>query len=144
MPTGLANRVLGVVLRAYPASFRAHYAREMLVTLRDQRRALPKSDRWSVARFWARSVADLLRSAAVERIASGRASAASLGRRGVLRSASGLVLLLLAVANVAYDLAHPTLTMGLQAILLTTLSALAGVGLLRRRRLTRVARNPES
>lgn len=134
MMTGLANRVLAVVLRAYPVSFRRDYAREVLLTLRDQRRALPDSDRWSVARFWARALADLLCAAAVERMASGRASAASLGRRRVLRSASGLLLLFGAVANVAYDVSQPKLSMGVQAILATTLSTLAGVGLLWRRR----------
>ena len=125
MAAGFANRVLAVVLRAYPVSFRAHYARELLVTLHDQRRALPKSDRWSVARFWARTLADLLRSAAVERIASSR---------GVLRGALGLLLLLCAIGNVAYDVSEPKLSMGVLAILLTVVSGVAGVGLILQRR----------
>ena len=134
MQSRLPNRVVAVVLRVYPASFRAHYARELLLTLHDQRRALPDTDGWSVAKFWARAVADLLRSAAVERIASSHASAASLSRRGVLRNASGLLLVFCAVGNVAYDLSEPKLSMGVLAILLTALSGLAGVGLLWRRR----------
>lgn len=134
MTTGLTNRVLVLVLRAYPASFRAHYAQEILFTLHDQRRALSDTDRWSVARFWARALADLLRSAAVERIASARAIVASLGSRGTPRIASGFVLLFFAIGNVAYDVSEPKLSMGVLAILLTTLSGLAGVRLVWRRR----------
>ena len=134
MVTGLANRLVAVVLRAYPASFRVHYARELLLTLHDQRRALTESDRWSVAKFWARALADLLRSAAAERIASSRTGVASVRRRGLLRSAVGLLLLSSAAGNVAYDLAEPKLSMGVLAVLLTVLSALAGVSLLWRRR----------
>ena len=134
MATGIARRVLAVVLRAYPASFRAHYAREMLVTLHDQRRALPDTSGWNVARFWARALADLLRSALIERIASGGASLALLGRRGAPRIVSGLVFLFFAVGNVAYDLAEPKLSMGVLAIALTMVSGVAGVGLLWRRR----------
>ena len=134
MVTGISSRVLAVVLRAYPAAFRAHYARELLVTLHDQRRALPDTGGWSVARFWARALADLLRSALVERIASGRASAALLGRRGALRIVSGSLFLSFAVGNAAYDLSEPKLSMGVLAIGLTMLSGAAGVGLLWRRR----------
>ena len=133
MVTGISRRVLAVVFRAYPASFRAHYAREMLVTLHDQRRALPDTGGWNVAKFWARALADLLRSAAVERIASGGASLSWLRRRGVLRIASGLLFLSFAVGNVAYDLSEPKLSMGMLAVVLTMLSGVAGVGLLWRR-----------
>jgi hypothetical protein len=135
--TGLANRVLAIVLRAYPASFRAAYARELLLTLRDQRRALSNTDGWGVAKFWARALADLLRSAAVERMTSGHARVASLGRRGALRVASGWLLLSLALGNVAYDVSEPKLSMGAFAILITAVSGLAGVRLVWRSRVAR-------
>jgi hypothetical protein len=122
--------VLGVVLRAYPASFRAHYAHEILTTLRDQRRALGSVRRWATATFWVRALIDLLRSAATERIAAARDRAP--GR--VARRFLGFLLVTFAVGNVAYDVAEPKLRMGVFAMLLTALSGLAGLALLWRRR----------
>jgi uncharacterized membrane protein len=127
--------VLGVVLRAYPAPFRAHYAHEMLVTLRDQRRALGSVQAWAAAAFWARTLIDLLRSAATERMCDAR-DRGSMAWGRVARRCLGVLLLGLAIGNVAYDVAEPKLRMGVLAMLITALSGLAGLRLLWRRRAT--------
>jgi hypothetical protein len=128
----LRDRVLGVVLRAYPASFRAHYAHEILTTLRDQRRALGRVRSWATAAFWARALLDLLRAAATERIADAR-ERASIAPGRVARRSLGVLLLAFAIGNVVYDVAEPKLRMGMLAMLLTGLSCLAGFRLLWRR-----------
>ena len=64
----LSDQVLAVVLRAYPGPFRAHYAHEILMTLRDQRRALGSVQSRATTAFWLRALIDLLCSAATERI----------------------------------------------------------------------------
>jgi hypothetical protein len=128
----VSDRVLGVVLRAYPAPFRAHYAHEILVTLRDQRRALGSVRRWAVVAFWARALIDLLRAAGTERIADAR-DRASTAPSPVARRVLGVLLVGLAIGNVVYDVTEPKLRMGVFAMLLTLLSGLAGLRLLWRR-----------
>jgi len=128
----LSDRVLEVALRAYPAAFRAHYAHEILTTLRDQRRAMGRVRSWATAAFWARALLDLLRSAANERIADAR-ERASIAPGHVARRCLGVLLVALALGNVAYDVAEPKLRMGILAMLLTGLSGLAGFRLLWRR-----------
>jgi hypothetical protein len=125
----LRDRVLGVVLRAYPAPFRAHYAHEILTTLRDQRRALGSLRLWATAAFWARAFIDLLRAAATERIADAR-DRASITRGRIARRSLGVLLVAFAIGNVVYDVAEPKLRMGVLAMLLTGLSGLAGLRLL--------------
>ena len=129
----LSDRVLGVVLRAYPAPFRTHYAREILTTLRDQRRALGSVRSSATAAFWARALIDLLRSATTERIADAR-DRASIAPDRVARRFLGILLLAFAIGNVVYDVAEPALRMGVFAMLVTGLSGLAGLRLLWRRR----------
>jgi len=129
----LSDQVLGVVLRAYPAPFRAHYAHEILMTLRDQRRALGSVQSWATAAFWVRALIDLLCSAATERICDAR-DRGSLARGRVARRCVGVLLVGFAIGNVVYDVAEPKLRMGAFAMLLTGLSGLAGLRLLWRRR----------
>lgn len=124
-----SDHVLGVILRAYPAPFRARYASEILMTLRDQRRALGSVRRSASAAFWARASIDLLRSAATERIADARDRTAATPRR-VARGCLGVLLVAYAIGNVVYDIAEPTLRMGWLAILVTALSGLTGLGIL--------------
>jgi hypothetical protein len=128
----VSDRVLGVVLRAYPAPFRAHYAHEILLTVRDQRRALGRVQHWAVAAFWTRALIDLLRAAGTERIANAR-DRAWIAPGVVVRRTLGALFLGLAIGNVVYDVAEPKLRMGVLAMLLTALSALAGLRLLGRR-----------
>ena len=132
----LSDQVLGVVLRAYPAPFRAHYAHEILMTLRDQRRALGSVQSWVTAAFWVRALIDLLCSAATERICDARDRGSIARGRRVVRHVFGVLLVGFAIGNVVYDVAEPKLRMGMFAMLLTALSGLAGFGLLRRRQQT--------
>ncbi|MEO8334983.1 MAG: hypothetical protein ABI664_08425 [bacterium] len=60
-----AERVFTLLLRAYPAQFRAAYGREMMVFFRDQRRAGE-----SGVRFWAECGWDVARSAPALRMES--------------------------------------------------------------------------
>jgi len=130
----LSDRTLGVVLRAYPAPFRAHYEHEILTTLRDQRRALGSVQAWAAAAFWARTLIDLLRSAATERICDARDRGSIARGRRVVRHVFGVLLVGFAIGNVVYDVAEPKLRMGRFAMLVTGVSGLAGLRLLRRRR----------
>ena len=134
----LTERLVALALRAYPAPFRDHYARQIIVTLRDQRRAMPNATSYRVARFWTRALVDLLRSAATERLDEARLRATSSSVRRVLRHTGGIVLVAYAAGNIAYDLSHPKLSMGVFAILVTTASAVGGLCLLWRRSRSRV------
>jgi hypothetical protein len=125
----LSDQVLGLVLRAYPPSFRAHYAHEILTTLRDQQRALGSLQSRATAAFWARTLIDLLRSAATERIADAR-DRASIAPGRVARRSLGVLLLAFAIGNVVYDVAEPALRMGVFAMLVTGLSGVVGLRLL--------------
>ena len=124
--------MVGVVLRAYPTEFRAHYAHEILTTLRDQRRALGSERYSATAAFWSRALIDLLRSAATERIADAR-DRPPIAAGHVARRFLGVLLVGFAIGNVVYDVAEPKLRMGVLAMLLTGLSGLAGLRLLWRR-----------
>ena len=59
----IAERVFAALLRAYPAGFRAEYAREMTQLFRDRRRL----DRAGGVSFWIETVWDVARSAATMR-----------------------------------------------------------------------------
>ena len=130
MPGWLGERLLGAALRAYPLSFREQYAREILLTLRDQRRSLPNATRARVVAFWARAVLDLLRSAARERVEDVWLRVTSRVLRRAARVGVGMVLVFYAMGNVIYDLSEPTLSMGRLAILVTAMSGLLGGWLL--------------
>ncbi|MDB4913755.1 MAG: hypothetical protein JWM95_1399 [Gemmatimonadetes bacterium] len=64
----VAETVFALLLRAYPASFRAAYAHEMSLVFRDMRRVHRGSD----ARFWAAIVWDVVRSAPAQRLQRSR------------------------------------------------------------------------
>ena len=70
----LAERVYGVLLRAYPASFRAAFGREMAIAFRDRSRARDVTR----ARFWFEIVSDLVRTAPELRLEALRARTANL------------------------------------------------------------------
>src|SRR5689334_13260899 len=125
--------MFGVVLRAYPAAFRARYASEILATLRDQRHALGSVGFWASTTFWTRVLVDLLQSAATERIASARECAFVAPGR-VARLSIGVLLVACAVGNVVYDVSEPKLRMGIFAMLVTGLSGVAGLRILWPRR----------
>jgi hypothetical protein len=135
-PAAGRERLVRLLLRAYPAAFRAAYGGEVARCVRDARRALGAAPAGDVARFWARVALDLARQAAVERLASvptGPGSA--VGRaRAHARGACGVALLLAAAANAAYDAASAENSMGILAALLCGLGAAAGVVLLWPRR----------
>jgi hypothetical protein len=67
--TRAAERVYRLLLRAYPAAFRAAYGREMVLAFRDQRRETGASG----VRFWAAVVWDVARSAPALRVEALRA-----------------------------------------------------------------------
>jgi len=75
---------------------------------------------------------DLLRSAATERMCDAR-DRGSMAWGRVARRCLGVLLLGLAIGNVAYDVAEPKLRMGVLAMVITALSGLAGLRLLWRR-----------
>jgi hypothetical protein len=64
-----AERAYGILLRAYPAAFRAAYAREMSLAFRDLRRAYGGSG----VRVWAEIVWDMARSAPALRLEASHA-----------------------------------------------------------------------
>lgn len=70
----LAERVYGVLLRAYPASFRAAFGREMAIVFRDRSRASDVTR----ARFWFEIVSDLVCTAPELRLEALRARTANL------------------------------------------------------------------
>jgi hypothetical protein len=116
-------------LRIFPAGFRARYGRDLLQCIRDGRRDLG-SDTFAVTvRFWVVILVDLARSALVERCRSIPRESWSLA----LRRLAGAVLIGAAVANVTYDAVSVKLSMGYFVALLTALSAITGVLLIRSR-----------
>lgn len=123
------DRLVRLVLRAYPPAFRAAYGAEVARCVRDARRALGAANAADLARFWGAVALDLARQAAVERL-----TGATTEPRAVARRACGIALLLAAAANGAYDFVSVRNSMGILAALLTGLSAAAGVVLLRPRR----------
>jgi hypothetical protein len=126
---------------AYPREFRREFATELMQVIRDQRSALAGATEKRRALFWIGVIADLLRSAGRERVASVREWIHRRDpRRQRLRlyALGGATLLLGAAGNIAVDLVSPKLSMGIAAMALTTVSVCMGVALLRTaRRLTR-------
>jgi hypothetical protein len=66
-----AERIYGLVLRAYPAAFRTAYGREMLMLFRDRRREVADAD--GGVRFWVEMLWDVARSAPALRLEALRA-----------------------------------------------------------------------
>jgi hypothetical protein len=121
------SRLVRVVLRAFPAAFRARYGDELWQCIRDARRDLGEESVAVTIRFWVLIVADLGRSALMERCRSVTRESWSLA----LRRTAGVFLLAAALGNVAYDSMSIKLSMGVFVALLTLLSAVTGVMLMR-------------
>jgi hypothetical protein len=120
-------RLVRIALRIFPAAFRARYGHELWLCIRDARRDFGNESFGATVRFWTLILADLARSALIERCRS--------IPRGfwpfVLRRTAGALLIAAAVANVAYDVVSIKLSMGVFTALLTAASAIAGTLLIR-------------
>ena len=140
-PSASVPRSIRALLVAYPREFRRVFAAELTQVIADQRRALALATRKRRVLFWIAVIADLLRSAGRERVASARDWIDRRDpRRNRLRLYAfvGATLILGAAGNIAFDLASPKLSMGIAATALTSAGLCAGVALLRTaRRLAR-------
>ena len=98
-----ADRAYRVLLRAYPASFRAAYGREMSLAFREWRREHHTSD----ARFWCAIVLDVVRSAPALRLDALRARLTTTTRTsgGTMKIMGFLAVLvgLLLAANASFE-----------------------------------------
>jgi len=101
-----------LLVRGFPAEFRDRFGGEMLEVIEAQARASSRNDE-AALRFHLEATVDLLRALATER------------GRDVLR-AGGWALLTLGFANIAYDIAQPTLSMGYFAWALTLIALSSG------------------
>ena len=143
-----AERAYALLMRAYPAEFRAAFGREMTLTVRD----LARGSGDSTVRFWMEIVADVARTAPTQHVEALRArwkpDVPMENRRmkpmGILAVAIGL----LQAVNAVIELTHgdaaglPSLVVGL-AIVVGLLLVAAGVALLRRTaRAATLARSP--
>lgn len=88
-------RIYGLLLRAYPRAFRSEYGPEMMDTIRQLGARREYSGPIGRMLMGLRTVPDLLRGAAVERIQEGRASAESPSYGYALAAAAGVWLLYL-------------------------------------------------
>ena len=120
-------KIVRMALRAFPATFRDRYGRELWQCIRDARRDLGSETLAVTIRFWIVIVADLGRSALIEWCRSIPRESWSLA----LRRTAGALLLAAALANVAYDAVSVKLSMGVLVALLTALSAITGAVLIR-------------
>lgn len=120
-------RLVRAVLATFPPAFRARYGQELCQCIRDARRDLESETSAATIRFWMSIVADLARSALVERYRSIPPGFWPL----MLRRTAGALLIAAAVANVAYDVVSIKLSMGVFTALLTGASAIAGTLLIR-------------
>jgi hypothetical protein len=116
-----------IALRAFPAAFRVRYGHDLWQCIRDARRDLGNETFAVTIQFWILIVADLGRSAVVERFRSTSRDSYFL----VLRRTVGAVLVAAALANVGYDAMSVKLRMGVFAALLTLVSVMTGIRLLR-------------
>src|ERR1700682_2989217 len=91
-------KIVRMALRAFPATFRARYGRELWQCIRDARRDLGDESLTLTIRFWIVIVADLGRNALIERCRSVPREFLSLA----LRRTAGVLLIAAALANVAY------------------------------------------
>ena len=82
-----AERVYGILLRAYPPEFRAEYGREMMLVFRDQCR---EGDVRSLG-FWARVVWDVVRSAPALRAEATRTVEVSMKLAAILALLVGIL-----------------------------------------------------
>jgi hypothetical protein len=114
--SAIANLWYTVLVRLFPADFRAEFGREVKAVILEQRANLWVEGPVQLLWFHVTATADLVRAAAMQ------------WRPAILRLMSAIVLIA-ALANVGYDLAHPKLSMGYFAWGLT-LIAVASSGLM--------------
>jgi len=121
-------RLVRWALVMFRPAFRARYGREIWQCIRDARYELGDESLALTIRFWIGIMADLARSAVMERYQS-------IPRESylALRRTSGAVLITAALANVGYDAMSVKLSMGVFAALLTAVGAITGALLVRSR-----------
>lgn len=127
MTTLSPPRLVRLALVMFPAAFRARYGREIWQCIRDARYELGDESLALTIRFWIGIMADLARSAVMERYWSIPRESYYLA----LRRTSGAVLIMAALANVGYDAMSVKLSMGVFAALLTAVGAITGALLIR-------------
>jgi hypothetical protein len=125
-----AERIYRLLLRTYPADFRAEYGREMLLLFRDQCRDGGARS----LRFWARVMWDVVRSAPALRAEMWRARGHNTGLlEAIMKLAATLTVLLgvfVAVSALVEALGGVTETPGGRYLLAIVLGGLAGALLL--------------
>ena len=134
---GWQHRVLSVLLRAFPTSFRAHYGADLTRCVHEARSARGDLSRLPAMRFWVATFVDVGRQGMRERLA-GRGESWAHGTRGVARALPaslarhgvGAFLLIAAASNVVYDVLSIN-SMGVFAVFLTAVGAVGGFFLMR-------------
>jgi hypothetical protein len=122
-----------LLLLAYPAGFRRRFGREMDLVVLARRRELAARGGSARVRLWLEVAADTLRAAPLQRLESLMEGARSPKEALMnLRTVLGVVLVLLAAGHIAYDALNDSASMGGLAILVTTVTAVAGALLIRR------------
>lgn len=122
-----------LLLFAYPAGFRRRFGREMELLVLARHRELAARGLGARVRLWLDLIADTLRVAPFQRLESLLEGARSAKETSMnLRTILGVVLILLAADNIAYDTLNDSVSMGGIAILLTTVAAVVGALLIRR------------
>ena len=127
MTTLSPPRLVRLALAMFPAAFRARYGSEIWQCIRDARHELGDESFALTIRFWMGIMADLGRSAVMERVRSTPRESYYLA----LRRMSGIVLVAAALVNVGYDAMSVKLSMGVFAALLTVVGAVTGTLLIR-------------
>ena len=131
--TPVSLPVFRLLLFAYPAGFRRRFGREMELLVLARHRELAARGPGARARMWLEVIADTLRAAPFQRLESLLEGARSSKEASMnLRTVLGIVLILLAAGNIVYDSLNDNVSMGGFAILLTTVTAVAGALLIRR------------
>ena len=132
------HRVLSVLLRAFPVSFREHYGADLTRCVQEARSDLGDLSRAKAMRFWAATFADVGRQGIRERLggmrewwAAGTYGGTRVAPASPVRHGVGRFLLLAAASNVIYDVVSTRNSMGVLAVLLTAVGAASGLFLLR-------------
>ena len=109
-----------VLMRCFPAEFRAEFEDEIMEAMRQQRLRLCQEDAGlSVTfRFHLFATTDLMRAIGIQ-------------RRAQLARLASVILFVAAAGNIGYDLAHPYANMGIQAWLTTVAAVVLSVHLFR-------------
>lgn len=134
-----AERLYALLLRAYPAAFRARFGPEMRQLFRDRRRDAAERGE-GAARFWLGLAADAVRSLPAQHLAALRERRTAPSARVpvhrfpekamIFRKLAGAMLVLIALFHIGIDVAHPHSSMGGLAILLTAVMLAGGAVLL--------------